>query len=51
MKNQKIDCNVFDCKHCDCDRCACLLEEIKVCTCNSHETKESTMCDSYRKRP
>ena len=50
MKEQKIDCDVFDCKHCDCDKCECKLKKIKVCNCAKNETKEATMCDSYKKR-
>lgn len=47
---QTIKCDVYDCKHCDCDEEACKLNEIKVCNCRDDETKEATMCDSFKKR-
>lgn len=47
---QNIKCNVFNCKHCNCDNCICELNEIKICNCNDSKDKESTMCDSYKKR-
>lgn len=50
-ENQIIKCNVYDCKHCNCDDNVCNLRSIKVCNCNNSSEKESTMCDSYKKRP
>ncbi len=50
MEKQKISCEVFDCKHCICDECRCNLDEIRVCNCSDNETKEATMCYSYKKR-
>lgn len=44
---QTIKCEVFECEHCDCDECCCTLDEINVCNCNSSDTKDSTMCDSF----
>jgi hypothetical protein len=49
-KKQLIKCNVYNCAHCICDNNLCNLEEIKVSDCNNEEKKESTICDSYRKR-
>lgn len=49
-KNQKIDCSVHDCFYCDCDNDACDKKEIKVCSCDSNEKKEATMCDSYKRK-
>ena len=50
MAKKNIKCTVFDCKNCICDEEVCNLDEIKVCNCADDETKESTMCDSYKKR-
>lgn len=50
MEKQKITCEVFDCKHCICDDRMCNLKEIEVRNCSNDETKESTMCYSYKKR-
>jgi len=47
---QKIKCDVFECRHCICDECICNLDEIKVSNCNNNKDKESTMCDSFKKR-
>lgn len=49
-KSQKIDCTVHDCKHCDCRCDKCQLNGIKVCNCHGDGEKETTMCDSYKKR-
>ncbi len=49
-KTQEISCSVFDCKHCDCDKEKCKLKKIKVCNCGNEESKENTICDSYKKR-
>lgn len=49
-KDQKIKCDVYDCKHCACEEENCELESIQVCSCNPEETKEATMCDSYKKK-
>ncbi len=48
--NQKIKCDVFDCKHCNCDDKVCNLKEIKVCNCSHDDTKEATMCYSFKSR-
>lgn len=47
---QIINCTVYDCKHCNCDDNICNLKAIKVCCSSSDEDKESTMCDSYKRR-
>lgn len=47
---QKIKCNVYDCSHCDVHECACKLNVIQVASCSLEETKEATMCNSYKKR-
>lgn len=47
MKEQKINCRVYDCKYCNCDFECCNLDSIEVCNCNSEQKKEATMCDSY----
>lgn len=47
---QKIKCDVYDCMNCNCDKQQCKLNEIKVCSCATEETKEATMCNSYKKR-
>jgi hypothetical protein len=49
MKNQKINCSVYDCKYCDCNCDACLLKQIKVKCCKSDDEKSATMCDNYKK--
>ena len=49
-KKQSIDCSVHDCKYCDCSCDKCKLNCIKVCNCGHDETKENTMCDSFRKK-
>lgn len=49
MKNQKINCTVYDCKHCDVMNDACKLNQIKVACCRATDEKESTMCDNYVK--
>lgn len=48
--NNSIDCNVHDCKHCNCDCNKCKLECIKVCNCGIGESKENTMCSSFKKK-
>lgn len=48
MENSKIKCTVKDCKY-NKENALCTLKEIKVCHCNPEETKEATMCDSYKK--
>lgn len=48
MENSKIKCTVKDCKY-NQENELCTLQEIKVCHCNPEETKEATMCDSYKK--
>ena len=52
MKKEKqiIKCNVYDCANCDVDNVSCNLKEIKVCNCSHNNTKESTMCNSYKAR-
>lgn len=47
-ENKHIACDVKDCKYNNCDCMHCTLEEIKVCNCDDDETKEATMCDSYK---
>lgn len=49
MKNQKINCTVYDCAYCDYMKDACKLKEIKVACCKADDEKEATMCDSYVK--
>jgi len=49
-KKQIIKCNVYDCKYCNIDNISCDLKQIKVSNCNNKLTKESTMCDSYKRR-
>ena len=49
-KKQNIKCNVYDCKFCDVDNIACNLKEIKVSNSSHNNTKESTMCSSYKTR-
>lgn len=49
-KKQTIKCDVHDCSHCDCSCDCCHLNEIKVCSCSEEETKEGTMCASYKKK-
>lgn len=49
MKNQKINCTVYDCKHCDVMKDACKLKQIKVACSKANDEKESTMCDNYVK--
>ena len=43
MKNQKINCTVYDCKHCDVMNDACKLNQIKVACCRATDDKESTI--------
>ena len=50
IKMQKINCNVYDCTFCNCKHDKCSLQEINVCNCKDELTKDSTMCDSYKKR-
>ena len=46
--HQKIKCNVESCKHNDCDSKMCLLDEIKVGTCNGCTCcKDDTICNSF----
>lgn len=47
---QSIKCSVYDCEHCNCDFNMCRLKEIKVSNCANNKDKESTMCDSFKKR-
>lgn len=49
MKKQKINCRVYDCKYCNNECDLCKLDAIEICNCASDETKEATMCDSYKK--
>lgn len=49
-KKQNIKCNVFDCKFCDVDNTSCNLRQIKVSNSSHNNTKESTMCSSYKTR-
>ena len=49
-KKQIIKCNVYDCKYCDVDNISCSLKQIKVSNYNNNLNKESTMCDSYKRR-
>lgn len=49
-KGQIIKCNVYDCKFCDTDSISCTLKKIKVSNCNHNNDKESTMCDSFKRR-
>ena len=49
MKNQKINCTVYDCKYCNVMKDMCNLKQIKVACCPSSDEKESTMCDNYVK--
>lgn len=49
-RKQIIKCNVYDCKYCDIDNISCDLKQIKISNCNNNSTKESTMCDSYKRR-
>lgn len=49
MKEQKINCTVYDCKHCDVMKDLCTLKQIKVACCRALDEKESTMCDNYVK--
>lgn len=50
MKNDKqtIKCDVYDCCHCDEKNECCCLDKIKVCNCSDDNTKEATMCDSFK---
>ena len=48
--NQTIKCNVYDCRNCDYKHNICNLKEIKICNRNSNDEKESTMCNSYKRR-
>ena len=51
MKNnkQEIKCQVFDCAFCDSNECKCSLDKIEVCNCAPDNSKEATMCNSYKK--
>lgn len=49
-KKQKINCSVESC-HYNEDHQKCSLGEIKVCSCNEDDgKKDSTICDSFKKR-
>ena len=50
MKSDKqtIKCDVYDCCHCDEKNECCCLDKIKVCNCSGDNTKEATMCDSFK---
>ena len=55
MKNfsndeQLINCSVYDCKHCNTEYDKCKLESINVCNCHGDGNKESTMCNSYKRK-
>ena len=47
---QTIECSVFDCRHCNPLDELCDLSSIKVASCGQGFKKESTLCDSYKKR-
>ena len=49
MYNENIDCTVKDCKYCECSVNKCKLNCIKISNCGKQNTKESTMCASYKK--
>ncbi len=49
-ENQKIECDVYDCEHCDCDCDRCCLKGIKVSKRNKENSKDDTLCSSYKKR-
>ena len=48
--NNNIKCSVHDCKYCDFKINYCTKKQIKICNCSLEDSKESTMCDSYKKR-
>ena len=50
MVNDNIDCTVKSCKYCECSLGKCKLNCIKISNCGKKDTKESTMCASYKKR-
>ena len=50
MVNDNIDCTVKSCKYCECSLGKCKLNCIKIANCGKKDTKESTMCVSYKKR-
>lgn len=47
---QVIECSVYNCKYCDCSCDLCNLKKIKVANCNTKESKQSTMCDSFKQK-
>lgn len=49
-KKQLVKCDVYDCKHCLCDDKLCNLDTVKISNCSDEESKDSTICDSYKKR-
>ena len=48
--NKSIKCSVHDCEYCDVKCNCCTKKRIKICNCSLEDTKEATMCDSYKIR-
>ena len=48
--NKSIKCSVHDCTYCIPKLNSCSKKKIRICNCSLEDTKEATMCDSYKKR-
>ena len=48
--NNSIKCSVHDCIFCNFKLNNCTKKKIKICNCSLEDTKEATMCDSYKGR-